>query len=237
MKRIFAIIGSLGFFCIVGCSKGPPAWKKHSFAEQETSRDAVQATLPRSLWHKIAAVLQPEKKVVVEEKKHEGGEAEAEAPAMRGPLPSVFVPLKVYLIEKNKGILARGNSAIEFAAGGGELDLKDFVNSKNGSFYLVVEFMPDMQDISRRVFYLSNGVEKTVGRGETVGAGCDTYFDLTKAFEKAMNHEGFLVNTHEARHVHALAGTYFFAAAGPGKLYLAALTIKDSLHKRAQCRL
>lgn len=225
--RRFALSLALGAVITISatsCGKKEPAWKAHSFSEDDLSRSNVEAELPRSLWEKITGVLTG------------GATAEASGGSNKvGSLPSVFAPISVYLIEKNHGILSKGNIEIKFASGGGILDLHDYVQSRSGSFYFVVDFLPKAEKVDRKVFFLSNGATRKLGN-ETLGAGCDTYFDISTSFAKAMSGDGFLVNTTAARHVSALAGTYFFAAAQEGKLYLASLTVKDSSQKRFQCR-
>lgn len=151
-------------------------------------------------------------------------------------LPTEFAPLKVYLIEKNRGILQRQNVSIEFGPGGGELDLRDLVQNKSGSFRLAVEFLADAPpEAVRKVFYLSNSVRRKRG-SEVIGNGCNRYYDITSVFTKAMKSKGLLLNTTDQRHVSALAGTYFFAVKHEGKLNLAQLTIRDSGQRALHCR-
>ena len=228
-KFAFALSFALVLASLTSCQKKEAGWKRESYNEQDLTRSMVEAKLPRSLWEKITAVLHP------------AGEAPAkpanaeEDHGSRSALPSLFAPIKVYLIEKNKGLLFRGNTMIKFGPGGGEIDLKDYVQLKNGSFYFVVEFMPEVEKLDRRVFFLSNSPQRKIGK-ETLGAGCENYYDVSKAFADAVKGDGFLINTRDGRHVSALGGTYFFAASHEGQLHLAALTIKDSNYKKLSCR-
>lgn len=172
---------------------------------------------------------------------HEGGggggeHGEAGGSSGHTSLPSEFSPIKVYLIEKNRGILRRQNHEFSFGPGGGEIDLRDIVEPKRGSFYFAVEFMPDAPpEAEQKVFFLSNGIRRKRGH-EVIGNGCNTYFDVTSAFKKAMSGHGFLLNTTDQRHVSALAGTFFFAVKHEDKLHLAQLTIRDSGQRALQCR-
>jgi hypothetical protein len=130
---------------------------------------------------------------------------------------------------------------MSFAAGGGDIDLSDFVNPLKGSFYLVAEFMPDLEGATRKTFFVSNSITRQ-RKEERIGSGCHDYYDVTSAFNKAALGEGLLLNTTDERHVSALAGTYIFAALNVGqsrndkKLYLASLTIHDSAHRELTCR-
>lgn len=222
MLRFFLSV--VTFLVLVGCSSEPPAWKKNRFAEVRVTEPLSRHHLPRGLWKMIRGVLYEEESDPASDKDDGYG----------SPLPSIFVPLKVYFIEKNEGILERGNTVVQLAAGGGDLDLSEVIRDKRGSFYLAVEFLPEMEDVKRRVFFLSDGKQRRID-ADVVGAGCDVYFDISKAFTRAMKKVGFLLNTSDGRHVSALAGTYFFAAAKGDKLYLSALRIKDSKYKSLQC--
>jgi len=222
-------VAILLFAVAVSCRKEAPSWRDHAFNTEDMSRSAVQAHLPQSLWEKITGLVGG----AGGEGGHGGGESSRGL--LRGPLPSVFAPLRVFLVEKNRGILTRGHTEIVYPAGGGELDLSSFVLPKNGSFYFAVEFLPDVEKVDRKVYYLSGAPVRALD-GEKYGAGCRSYFDVSGAFQKAMSKEGFLVNTSAGRHVSALAGVFFFAAAVEGKLYLASLTIKDSARRNLHCQ-
>lgn len=246
MKRLAALLTCTALFSALAllgsCKKEEPEWKRHSFAKVDFSRSDPQAILPRGLWTRIVDLLKADETAVAIAAERdrenpdakEGGHASVVAPK-QGPLPSVFLPLRVFLVERNRGILVNGDSQIQFSGGGGEIDLADVVNPKNGSFYIAVEFMPDVEDVKRHVYFVSGANERKDG-GETLGAGCSSYFEITGAFDKAMAGKGFLVNASDGRHTSALAGTFFFAAAHEGKLYLAALKIKDSAHKQLLCQ-
>jgi hypothetical protein len=181
------------------------------------------------MWEKILALVEKSVvKVKAPEKKEEGESALPE---------TALEPLKVYLVERNKGVLKGQNIALSFVAGGGELNLNDYTAALRGSYYVAFEFMPGAEappsDV--KVFFLSNSVIRKVG-GDQLGAGCKTYFDLSKRFAEAMKHDGFLVNTSDQRDVSALAGTYVFAAVIDGKLHMSTLVIKDDDHRALQCR-
>lgn len=206
----------------LSCKDDPPAWKKHAFNTHDLTRTSVESHLPRSLFEKMYSLLSPD-----------GGKTLTLATA-NGPLPSVFAPLRIYLVEKNRGILTNGHTEIVLPSGGGEVDLRDFIQSKNGSFYFVVEFMPELADVDRHVYYLSRAEERMVD-GEKFGAGCHSYFEISKAFNKAMKKNGYSLNTSKGRHISALAGTFYFAAVREGKLFLASLIIKDSANVKLQC--
>ena len=238
---VVAIVALSGF----GTCAKEKGWHDREFSTRVISRQPSNVEIPASLWEQIVdfartrVVSDSDVKPSGEgEKKEEGGAKEAAVPKVETkekPIPTEFAEIKVYLIEKNRGLLNRENHELSFGAGGGEIDLSDFVQPLKGSFYFAVDFLSDVAAKDKKVFFLSNGVARTV-RGVKLGAGCESYLDVTSAFEKAMNNQGFLVNTTDGRHVSALSGTYFFAGIKEGKLRLASLTIRDSQARHLQCK-
>lgn len=219
-------------FLLISCGKSAASWREQDLIKIDNSRSLVEANLPVELWEKITGLMNSADAKKTEGGGHGGGgggEAKSET------LDSVFTPLKVYFIEKNRGILKQGSTEIELGPGGGEVDLADYLSSKNGTFYFTVDFLKDVEKLERKVYFLSNGRERKV-ENTKLGAGCKAYFDISSAFKKTNAADGFMVNTSDARQVSALAGTYFFAAVSEGKLHLAALTIKDSRYPKLHCR-
>lgn len=194
------------------------SWRDNSFTEKDLRRQPAHVEMPASLWEKMQDFART------------SGQLAKDAEVV-----TEFVALKAYLIEKNRGILGRENFALEFPVGGGEIDLSDFLQPLRGSFYFATEFLPDLDPKMKKVFFLSNSPTRVL-TGSKVGAGCDAYYDVTSAFDKAMAGTGFLVNTTDGRHVGALAGTYFFGGFEGGKLRIASLVVRDSKFRPLHCR-
>lgn len=218
MNRASAVVLLLCAIFGVGCGKTPLGYQRHSYSTRNMPSTGADVRLPVGLWNKIEAVQRGSDESVT------GLEIESE-----------FMPIKVFLIEKNKGILGGRNHELFFSEGGGEIDLKDFVADQKGTFFIAFEPVAASTDAPPRVFYLSNATQRTLGR-ETLGAGCNKYFELTTAFSVAMKSDGIQANSTDGRHVSALAGTYFFAVPQAGKLHLAQVTIKDSRYRSLHCR-
>lgn len=173
---------------------------------------------------------------------HEAAAEGAPAPGGRGSVfmrisgevPTDFMPIKVFLIEKNKGVLGGENHLLSFGPGGGELDLANFLGERQGTFHIAFEIGLERGDNPFKVFYLSNARKREID-GITYGAGCNTYHDITGFFEKSMKGEGIRVNTTQERYVSVLAGTYFFALSHEGQLRIAQVTIRDSRFRQYHC--
>jgi hypothetical protein len=90
-----------------------------------------------------------------------------------------------------------------------------------------------MDPKTTKVFFLSNSpIRSDVG----MGSGCNTYFDITKYWDKAMDGEGLALNTTDFRHLSLTTGTFLFVAPFNGKLRLGRLTLKDSRYRELACK-
>lgn len=216
MKRIVNSLLVFPAFFLIGC-EGKSGYRDLKFNEQEMPAPTEDVRLPTQLWNLFENPNSTERDESVAQK------------------PTEFVGLKVFLVERNKGILGGENHLLAFPPGGGELDLRDFVSEKSGSFYFVAEPRTKIEKPNIKVYFLSNSKVRDLN-GTTVGSGCDTYFDVSSAFSKAVVSEGFLLNTTEQRHVSASAGTFFFVLDDGQKLHLARLTVKDSRYPAVQCK-
>ncbi len=214
---------------VIGCKKAP-AWKTQTFVESNVKPQPGEVQIPASLWDKVIAL----HSAAIAAKKPPVKSEQKESAVVPSPETSLE-PLKVYLIERNKGVLKGQNIALSYVAGGGELNLGDFVLPLRGSYYIAFEFMPDVDGADTKVFFLSNSIVRKVGANQ-LGSGCNTYFDLTQSFAQAMKHDGFLLNTSDQRDVSALVGTYVFVSTYGVKLHMATLIIKDDGHRALQCR-
>lgn len=145
-------------------------------------------------------------------------------------------PLTVYLMEETRGVLGGRNLKIDFGPGGGDIDLRDFVMSNRGTFRVVFEFAADAEpEAVKRVWYLSNAQKRKVGP-DWVGAGCDTYMDISTFTKKQAEKDGMLIAIGSDRHVSALAGTYVFSVKRGGRVQVSRLTILDSSKRKLMCR-
>lgn len=216
MKRLglIFVLAITSLVAVSGCKKTAPNWKSQAFEEKKVKPQSGDIEIPSTLWARVAPP-----------KIKEGDESRPE---------TALEPLKVFLIEKNKGVLKGQNIALSFVAGGGEINLSDFVEPLRGSFYFASEFMPDVENANVKVHFVSRSQIRKIG-DDVVGAGCDKYFDLTGAFAGAMKKDGFLVNTSDQRHVSALAGIYLFTSTYDGRLHMASLTVGDSEYRALQC--
>jgi hypothetical protein len=187
---------------------------------------------------------------------HEAGTQETEGEsiplAAKVGIETELKPMAIYLIEEVRGTLGGKHHRIEFGPGGGAIDLRDFVTQDRGAFRLVFEFDPRTRtkeeikseaDFERKVLFYSNGKRRRSQQGssvEWVGDGCDHWLDVTQAVLQAARGEGLLFAVADARHVSALAGTFFFSVKSPktpNLVQLARVTFYDSSRRALLCRI
>lgn len=236
---IGSLIGPLAALTVltgVGGCDDERGWKKAHLTSFDLSRAPSNAELPAALWKRIEGLLHESEQGPMQPSSEQDGTGPVNHSFWKmNTLPTEFAPLSVYLLEKNKGLLKHGSVKLKFAAGGGELNLDEYIEPLRGSFYFMVDFLPERTEVKKHVYFLSNSIRREMGT-EALGSGCHTYYDISSAFRSAVENGGFLLNTTDSRHISALAGTYFFAAVHAKKLYLAQLTVKSSSRRDLQCR-
>ncbi|MNK91718.1 hypothetical protein D3C87_1118320 [compost metagenome] len=161
---------------------------------------------------------------------HEGAAA-AGAPATSG---IVFAEVSVILKEKNPGVVKGGEVKIKFPRGGGEVNLADYITETPGSFYVSFEYPDFAGSAQQKVIFVSKARKRRIDN-QVFGAGCNQYFDITKAFAKAMLTDGIKVNTVRERYTSVLGGHFLFSAAKEGSQYMAQVTFRDSTHNHLFC--
>ncbi|MBK9294630.1 MAG: hypothetical protein IPM57_09320 [Oligoflexia bacterium] len=142
---------------------------------------------------------------------------------------------KLYLIEQTNGALGGKNYEISFPAGGGKLDLNDYVTKKNGSFYFLIKW--DLKTYPQqfsKIYFLSQSQQKQV-RSEHWGSGCNSFFDITNFWFKTMDYKGLFLTTLNQRHIGLLAGTFYFNIYHQNKISAAQLVVSDSGNRNLLC--
>lgn len=146
----------------------------------------------------------------------------------------IFAPLRVFLIEKNAGVLVKPRVQVDFPRGGGVLDLSEFTTAVEGSFYFGLE-IPGIAGLTNlRVFYLSEARKRKID-GEIYGAGCQTYMDISARLNQEMLKEGLKVNTVRNRHTSVLAGNFILTAQKDKRTLVTQVHIVDSKNSNLLC--
>ncbi len=214
---------------MVACESKTPSYVGHKAKQFNMTAAAQDVHLPTELFDEIMDIYKP----LMNDSEATDRDVDTKA---RLEIPTDFFPFHVYLTERTKGILGGNNVDLAFGKGGGELDLKDYLKSERGTFFLGIKpILSEWEDEELRVFFLSNA-RSWDSENEKFGAGCNVYLDIGHYFNNAMKDDGFKVNVSKQRHVGLLSGTFFMAVSVRGRLFLSQLTIKDSRYKNLHCK-
>lgn len=161
---------------------------------------------------------------------HGGGEGKKES----GNKEIVFADVSVFLVDKNPGILKQEAMKFELPRGGGEIDLSQYLNNRQGSFYVGFEFPSFTEAKQSKVLFISHARKRKLGES-VYGAGCNQILDITTKFNLAMQGEGLKVNTTRERHISVLGGTFLFSAEKGDTIYVAQVSFVDPEHGNLFC--
>ncbi len=241
------------FMGLLACDRRP-SYQRQAYETSHLRSSVVDVRVPVSLWKKIEEShisVGPVTPAAAKENETHGGapgeqgegDPSVSAVATRAAhrsahteIPTDFMSVKVYLTEKNSGVLGGKNRELIFSEGGGEIDLKDFLTDRDGTFHIAFQVPSEEGARALKVFYLSNARKKKAGHN-TYGAGCNTFFDISSYAAAVMKKEGVRVNTMNGRHISVLAGTYFFVVPYDNLMRIARVTVKDSRYRSAHCQL
>lgn len=139
-----------------------------------------------------------------------------------------FVPVKVYLTEKNKGVLREPAFEISLPRGGGKIDLSEYTTGVIGTFFVALEMeLPEGVTAPSTVHFVSHSRQRRVD-GKIIGSGCDVFMDIKDFFLKSQNASGVIVNTNRNRHLSVLGGTFVMSAKGEHDTAITQVTFTDT---------
>ncbi len=153
----------------------------------------------------------------------------------RTPIKRGLLNIRVDLTQKRGGALHE-NARVVTPLGGGVVDLAELITPVRGAFFAKIESQledgktPD----NMRVFYVSRAKRRSLS-GDTFGAGCNTWMEVTSFFNKAMHLEGFQLYTADQRYLSVLAGTFVVVSFAKEALSVASLTFTDSRYPQVMC--
>lgn len=208
---------ALSFLLLASCHSETGYRNEHAKPEEVTEIPR-EIRVPLKIWDALAA----EEKGKKTEK--EGGDA-----------GYVFSEVKVFMTEKNPGVLKEPSVVISLPRGGGEIDLAQYVGARTGSFYVGFE-VPEIEEKDmKKILFISHSRKRKLDE-QVYGSGCREFFDITKSFMKEMKGEGLKVNTTRKRHVSVLGGTFILESKKAGQNYLTQVTFTDSENKNLLCQ-
>jgi hypothetical protein len=155
--------------------------------------------------------------------------------ATTGGAGVVYSTVKLFLTEKNQGILKSPAYEISFPRGGGSVDISEYLSGEQGTFFVGMELPEEFQEGSNfKAIYISQARKRKID-DRVYGAGCSQYFDITPKFLEMMKSEGIKANTTRQRHTTVLAGHYVFSVIKDNRIFITQVTIADSQNKNLLC--
>jgi hypothetical protein len=226
----------LSFALLASCKEKPPSAYKNEHAKTVIFDDVpADIKIPSQAWDLIEGKAVGEHH---EEAKAEGGGGHGGGHGGGAAAPAtpdiIFSEVVVLFSQKNDGVLKDSAYKIQLPRGGGEIDLADYVGEQPGTFFVGFEF-PEFEDVAeKKVLFISHARKRRVD-DQVLGGGCNTFFDISKAFNKEMLADGVKVNTTRDRHTTLLGGTFLVSAQKNGSIYTTQVTFTDSKHKQLLC--
>ncbi|MFM6929990.1 MAG: hypothetical protein ACKOX6_16080 [Bdellovibrio sp.] len=229
MRKSVRLLTVWMFLALGACTK-TVGYHVEEFKEIKVEDLPDEVKVPSKAWDLL------EFKTVGAEAHHEakaegGGEGHKEA---SGSKEVVFAAVKVFLVQKNEGIVNGEAIKIELPKGGGDIDLSQYLTGNNGSFYVGFEFPDFVESTAQKVLFVSRARKRKID-DQVYGAGCNQILDITNKYMLAMKGEGLKVNTTRERHLSTIGGTFLFSAQKAGSTLVAQVSFKDPKHQSLFC--
>ncbi len=238
MKYSFRVGIILSLLTVTGCSK-PPGYRSDQYTSYKVQDLAQDQKIPVTTWDLLEG--RAGEAEHPEEPSGHGGDSGGGEHGGSGPKTysslktTVLGEVRVFLVEKNPGILRHPAIEVIFPRGGGTLDLAKYLSGQRGTFFVGFEFQSLAAATQKKVVFLSQAKRRKIG-GQIFGSGCNQFFDVTDKFIQAMTVEGIKVNTTQDRHIGVLGGTFLFAAEIGGETQVAQVRVVDSQNNKLFCQ-
>lgn len=143
------------------------------------------------------------------------------------------IAIKLYSSQQE---VLKNNVQVEFARGGGVIDLADFVTEKRGRFNVQVDLgLKEDQSLEDfRAYFISGSRKRKVG-DETMGAGCGQALEVTNFFKEKILTGRQVVYNADGRYASLLMGTFVVALMDDGVLKLSTISFTDSRFSHLAC--
>ncbi|WP_413577305.1 hypothetical protein ACLVWU_03330 [Bdellovibrio sp. HCB290] len=226
MNQPFVLFILSAFVILSGCSKDPGGYHREEYKVVKFEDVPPDLKIPTKAWDMLTFQAAPDA--------HGEGHGEGSEKAESSTKEVVFSDVTVFLVDKNPGVLKEEAIKFELPRGGGEIDLSQYVNDRQGSFYVGFEFPAFTEAKQSKVLFVSHARKRRLGE-IVYGAGCNQILDITTKYNLAMKGEGLKVNTTRERHITVLGGTFLFSAEKGDTVYVAQVSFVDPAHKNLFC--
>lgn len=151
------------------------------------------------------------------------------------PIKRKFLNTTIELTEKRHAALHE-NVRIVTPLGGGVIDLSEFVTPVRGAFDLKIMAGGEKPEeaVPVRVYFVSHAKTRVLA-GESYGAGCDKYMEITQFFNHKMAQGGFPLYTADQRYLSVLGGTFVLVSFDKDALMVGSVRFEDSRFPELTC--
>ncbi len=153
-----------------------------------------------------------------------------------GPIQRMLLNVRAELWQERPGALHE-NARILTPLGGGVVDLADIVTPLRGSFWMKIHPYSEKSGgklDNARFFFVSRAKVRSI-QGETYGAGCDRWMDITSYFNQVMAGKGFQLYSTDQRYLSVVGGTFLAVNFTKEAIAVASLTFTDSRYPEMLC--
>ncbi len=153
-------------------------------------------------------------------------------------IPREFLDINLFFKGSAPGVLS-DNTEFKLPRGGGEIDLKNYIKGKKGTFYMSFSVKrshsPEAPIRNLHIYFMSEAEARTIDN-EKFGVGCQKYLDVSALLIKSNDDEGLQLNATEHRYLPVLGGVLYFVDFDPDrKIFVAAVRITDSRYPKEIC--
>ena len=235
--------------------------EKNDVEVVDLRRSEAELQVPKKLWAFIEGTVEAttsheESHDKGKEKHEEVKEAKAEEPAEGGGKeggeggPTTppggaglilsnnmeFAGVEMFLSERSGRPLGGKNYKFEFAKGGGNLDLAQYIKEEKGDFWMSLEVPGSLIHKDMKVFFISGGKTQKLGV-DSYGLGCGKIAEITDFYKKNLSSQGVVITNKHGVHVSQVVGSYIIMYETLEGLWrVAQVTLTDSSQKSLLCR-
>ena len=151
------------------------------------------------------------------------------------PYKRRLLNVRAELKQKRPGALHE-NARVVTPLGGGVVDLADLVTPVRGAFTArILGWHEDGTALDNmRVYYVSRAKTRSIS-GESYGAGCDKWMEITTFFKKVMKGDGFQLYTADQRYLSVIGGTFVIIGLAKDAISVGSISFTDSRYSEVLC--
>lgn len=235
-QRHYFIFWIVCFVMLLGGCRGEEAVKVESEVFDRTQILPEDFLTPELVWKLILNESLDSSQFESKEATHDGHEKSSTLVNTESldSYSIVFSTVDVLLEEKNPGVLKFPQIKISFPRGGGELDFKEYLTGRTGTFFVKFFSTSLNGKTSEDVLFWSRARMRRI-ESELHGSGCNKVLKMGSRWAKLNSKKGIEVNTHRDRYLSVIGGRFFFVSRKDKEIHLSQILLTHSDRKELLC--